>query len=113
MSEQRSPEAQAYRAFYGSARWKRLREAQLRAHPLCAFCLQIGRVTAATVVDHIKPHKGQGGLFFSRDNLQSLCDAEPWRCHSRRKQSIERLGYDTAIGLDGWPVDPNHPANRK
>jgi hypothetical protein len=37
--------------------------------------------------------------------LQSLCA----HCHSSRKQSIERRGYDTAVGIDGWPIDPRHP----
>jgi len=29
------------------------------------------------------------------------------------KQGIEKLGYSKQIGLDGWPVDPAHPANKK
>jgi 5-methylcytosine-specific restriction enzyme A len=62
-------------------------------------------------VDHITPHRGDPLLFFDFDNTQSLCDAYPWRCHSAVKQSIEKRGYDKAIGLDGWPTDEAHPMN--
>jgi 5-methylcytosine-specific restriction endonuclease McrA len=41
---------------YGS-KWDRERLVFLRAHPLCVMCQQQGRVAAATVVDHITPHK--------------------------------------------------------
>ncbi|MFW8532613.1 HNH endonuclease, partial [Klebsiella pneumoniae] len=41
---------------YGS-KWDRERLTFLRAHPLCVMCQEQSRVTAATVVDHIIPHK--------------------------------------------------------
>jgi 5-methylcytosine-specific restriction enzyme A len=78
------------------------------AHPLCCFCQAEGRITAANTVDHVEPHKGDVILFFDQRNLQSLCPP----CHSRVKQGIERRGFDRAVGLDGWPIDPRHPANR-
>ena len=114
----RSAEAIAYRRHYNSARWRRLRLMQLQAQPLCQMCLDAGRVTVATVVDHVTPHKGDEALFYAPANLQSLCDAIPFRCHSRVKQGEERhaegderRGYSTAIGADGYPIDPQHPAN--
>ncbi|MEJ1161428.1 hypothetical protein [Prosthecomicrobium sp. N25] len=64
-------------------------------------------MTAARIVDHVEPHKGDPIAFYCSP-LQSLCDP----CHSRTKQGIERRGYDTTPGLDGWPIDPAHPANR-
>lgn len=70
-------------------------------------------MTVATVVDHVVEHKGDPALFFSFDNTQSLCDQVPFRCHSSRKQSIERRGFDNAVGADGFPVDACHPANRR
>jgi len=76
---------------------------------LCAECLRQGRTTAATCVDHIRRHHGDAQLLLDLNNLQSLCSA----CHDSHKQSIERLGYDKTIGLDGWPLDPLHPVNRK
>lgn len=70
-------------------------------------------MTAATVADHIRPHRGDPALFFDPTNLQSLCDEYPWRCHSSVKQSEERLGYSKAIGADGWPIDPNYGVKPK
>jgi 5-methylcytosine-specific restriction protein A len=78
---------------------------QLRAHPLCAFCLASGELVPARVADHIVKHNGDARLFYENE-LQSLC----WNCHERRKKSIETLGYDKTIGVDGWPVDPLHPS---
>ncbi|MEC7815831.1 HNH endonuclease signature motif containing protein [Marinobacter alkaliphilus] len=50
------------------------------ANPLCAECSRQGRITAATDVDHIIPHRGDLKLFWSRSNWQSLCHP----CHSRK-----------------------------
>lgn len=93
--------------FYHTARWQRLRRAQLREHPLCKFCLEIGRVVPATVVDHVEPHHGDW-MAFCMGKLQSLC--EP--CHKATKRQIELHGYRIDIGLDGYPLDPRHPFNR-
>lgn len=110
----RSTEAQAWRHLYNTARWKGpngRRARQLQTEPLCRFCKQQGRVTPATVADHVIPHKGDEDLFWNGE-LQSLCDQEPWRCHSRRKQKIEALGYEPGCDQSGRPRDPAHPWNR-
>lgn len=57
---------------YGS-KWQRAREAFLQDNPLCVRCTMLDLVVAATVVDHIKPHKGDPILFWSRSNWQALC----------------------------------------
>ena len=62
---------------------------------------------AATVVDHIIPHKGDSDLFWDESNWQSLCK----RCHDSFKQKEEKQGYSNAIGHDGWPLDDKHPVN--
>jgi 5-methylcytosine-specific restriction endonuclease McrA len=108
VSDARSAEAAAWRWWYNTARWRALRRAQLEAHPLCAFCEADGRLTAATTADHVVPHKGCVVLFFDPRNLQSLCTPH----HSRTKQQIERRGFHTRVGANGWPLDPAHPANR-
>src|SRR6266516_4717158 len=93
-----------WHSVYGSARWKRRTRHQLRAEPLCRACLEDGRITAATVADHIVPHRGDSQLFwFGR--LQSLCKLH----HESAKKREEARGYSTQIGVDGWPVDPRHP----
>lgn len=92
---------------YTTARWLRLRQHQLRDHPLCKYCLAQGRVEPATVVDHITRHRGDVNAFFT-GALQSLCD----NCHKSAKAQIESQGYCNDVGFDGLPIDPNHPFNR-
>ena len=60
--------------FYKTARWQRLR--RLQRHPLCKFCLERSIVTAANVVDHVTPHRGDWTAFCIGE-LQSLCRAVP------------------------------------
>src|SRR6188508_3869950 len=87
---------------YDSRRWRKLAKQQLQNHPLCKICLQNGLVEPATVVDHVIPHKGNRESFFL-GAIQSLCRP----CHDGTKQMIEKRGYDTTIGFDGWPIDPS------
>lgn len=54
-------------------KWQRAREGFLQHHPLCVRCEKLGLVEAATVVDHIVPHKGDMTLFWQRTNWQALC----------------------------------------
>lgn len=54
-------------------RWREARARYLLDHPLCVECETIGQVTAATVVDHIKPHRGDEVLFWDESNWQPLC----------------------------------------
>lgn len=109
---QRSSEAEAYRRWYKTARWQARRAQQLRDEPLCRTCAKAGRTIPATVADHVTPHHGDEALFWEGE-LQSLCDAKPWRCHSSRKQSEEKRGYSGEVDVDGWPIDPAHPTNRQ
>jgi 5-methylcytosine-specific restriction endonuclease McrA len=94
--------------FYDSVRWRKLRKWFLSINPLCVICLKMGRETPATIVDHKKPHKGNYELFWDQDNWQSLCAG----CHSAVKQQQERSGYSQACGVDGMPIDDNHPFNK-
>lgn len=71
------------------------------------MCLQQGKVEPACIADHIEPHRGDEMAFWFGP-LQSLCKQH----HNGAKQMLEHRGYDKAIGADGWPVDPKHPANR-
>jgi hypothetical protein len=96
-----------WQKLYDNPRWRARSKQQLRHHPLCAFCLQEGHVTQAKVADHVIAHHGDQHLFFY-GALQSLC----WPHHNSTKQQVEQIGYSKDIGLDGWPIDANHPANR-
>lgn len=99
----------ARNALYKTVRWRRLRLRQLKKHPLCKRCLDRALVVAASVVHHVKPHRGNEVLFFDAKNLQSSCKP----CHDGPLQQIEVRGFSTEIGEDGWPVDPEHPANKR
>jgi len=94
-------------SWYSLGRWRKRQRAQLLRFPLCAFCLKEGKVTAATCVDHIEPHRGDW-MKFNVGKLQSLCV----HCHQSRKQQEERLGYRPDTGADGYPLDPKHPCYR-
>jgi 5-methylcytosine-specific restriction endonuclease McrA len=99
---ERRPEAEAYRALYKTARWKRRRAAQLRGHPLCAICEAQGRVTPATVAHHVTPHRGDPAPFWNGE-LQSLCKVH----HDVDAQSAEKGGSRKHVerGPDGCPLD--------
>ena len=55
-----------------TTRWEKARKTYLMSHPLCVMCAKDGRTTAATVVDHIIPHKGDQQLFWDTDNWQTM-----------------------------------------
>lgn len=90
-------------------KWEKARARYLREHPLCRMCFDRGLIRAAEVVDHIIPHKGDPVLFWdSANNWQSLCKPH----HDSAKQAEDARGYSGEVGLDGWPLDQKHPANR-
>lgn len=74
---------------------------RLRAEPLCRICKANGRITAATVPDHIIP-LAKGGTD-DDSNVRCLCAD----CH--RDVTAEQFGQRkrVTIGRDGWPVDAN------
>ncbi len=74
------------------------------------MCQWHGHVTAATVVDHIVPHRGDNALFWdSANNWQSLCGP----CHDRHKQRLEKSGTESGCNLDGVPIDKHHHWNAR
>ena len=75
----RSADAAEWHKLYG-AKWQRYRKAYLADHPLCAECDKAGRVTPATVVDHITPHCGDVALFWEPANHQPMCKP----CHDSK-----------------------------
>lgn len=88
-------------------KWQQARAGYLAKHPLCVYCLrdpayaairelapsaailmcsELGLlVPAATVVDHIDPHRGDWALFWDKTRWQSLCATH----HSSDKQREE------------------------
>ena len=90
--------AKPWRRWYKTARWLARRARQLATEPLCRSCRKRGKTTAATVADHVTPHRGDADLFWHGE-LQSLCAS----CHSRAKQALE-AGGRVPVGRDGWPI---------
>lgn len=67
---------------YGS-RWQKARIGFLKTHPLCECSECQGgkvRVMAATVVDHIQPHRGDQKLFWVKSNWMAMAK----ECHDRK-----------------------------
>lgn len=62
------------------SKWQKARARYLSKHPLCVECGKKGMYVKATVVDHIKPHRGNETLFWDQSNWQSLCKP----CHDKK-----------------------------
>jgi hypothetical protein len=84
-----------------------MRNYQLAIEPLCRMCQSEGVTMAATVVDHIEPHRGDYKKFWF-GKLQSLC---AWH-HDAYKQNMEKRGFICDIDVSGYPIDPHHPTNK-
>lgn len=69
---------------YGT-RWDKTSLGFRERHPLCCCCMANGVVKAATVVDHVVPHRGDMALFWDRSNWQGLCTG----CHNVIKRTLE------------------------
>lgn len=107
MAGRRTAESMAWQHLYNTRAWKVARQRQLQDEPLCRMCRDDGLITAASVCDHIEPHKGDRVKFFAGP-FQSLCK----RHHDGEKKQIEMRGFSKRIGGDGWPVCSSHPANK-
>jgi hypothetical protein len=65
-----------------------------------------GIVTAANVVDHIVPHKGDWTAFVTQA-------AKSLRAVPQVGDAANRAaGYRCDVGIDGFPTDPYQPFNR-
>lgn len=69
--------------------WEKARKGYLQHHPLCVHCLAEGIVTAAKVVDHIEPHRGDMVKFWDSSMWQSLC---------KRHHDIKTAKFDSGFG---------------
>lgn len=76
-----------------------LRRRRLANEPLCRMCKAEGRITAATVPDHIKP-LAKGGEDVD-ENIRCLC------ADHHDQVTREEFGHKrkVEIGDDGWPVE--------
>lgn len=72
-------------------KWRKARLEHLHLHPLCVDCLKEKKITEATEVDHIIPHRGDLTVFWDRTNWQSLC-----KPHHSAKTCRENGGFGNA-----------------
>lgn len=75
-------------SFYKTERWRRFRGYYLRLHPLCVECERQDRVTAAVILDHIKPYKTNPELGLDWHNVRPLCRP----CHNRIGERVGLTG---------------------
>jgi 5-methylcytosine-specific restriction protein A len=79
------------RALYKSTRWRVERMQFLAEHPLCECDECQGgklRVTAAEVVNHRRPHRGDETLFWDQANWQAMSAA-----HHNKRTATHDGGY--------------------
>jgi 5-methylcytosine-specific restriction protein A len=89
-AEGHSRTAEPWRAWYSTARWRRLRlDTFLRDLYTCQCgCGTVEPDTRQLVADHVEPHRGDERRFWDPANIQTL--TKP--CHDRWKQRLERRG---------------------
>jgi 5-methylcytosine-specific restriction protein A len=59
--------------FYNSAQWRKLKSEHLKEQDYCVYCGSKNNLE----VHHINPPRGDAMLFFSSENLQTVCKG----CH--------------------------------
>jgi 5-methylcytosine-specific restriction protein A len=84
-----TPDDLENKRFYSRVAWRNVRSLQLQLEPLCRECRKLGKLTAASTVDHII-ERSKGGDDYSLENLQSLCKP----CHDRksRREAAKGIG---------------------
>ena len=93
--------------------WQKARVRYLKAHPLCVQCLKEGHAVTATVVDHIRPHRGDPVLFWDEKNWQSLCkpchDKKTWNEDNNPEYRFWRQTVGVSESLQAEPLKTDGP----
>jgi 5-methylcytosine-specific restriction protein A len=97
-----------HNAMYQTTYWRSIRQRQLSLHPLCAACMEKGRVMSAHHVDHVFPWASIGDSAFYHNIFQSLCAS----CHSEKtwyeqRGIIKHYGHNDLIIEDYARVCPS------
>jgi 5-methylcytosine-specific restriction protein A len=76
-------------------RWRQASALFIAGHPLCSYCQEKDPpvITAAVLVDHFVPHRGDMELFWDETNWRSCCD----ECH-RIKTAKEDGAFGNMTG---------------
>ena len=90
-------------------RWRKARRHFLDQHPLCKRCEDGGALTAAIVVHHTIPHRGDPVVFWDVEHWEPMCK----QCHDSIGQVEDKGGeapkYKPGVDINGVPLDPRHP----
>jgi 5-methylcytosine-specific restriction enzyme A len=90
---QRQAESRPSAAEYGyDRRWHNASGAYLQLNPWCVECSAEGRQVQATVVDHVRPHKGDMVLFWDKSNWRASC-----KRHHDSKTAREDGGFGNPV----------------
>lgn len=76
---------------------RRLRAELLRREPICRLCMAKGRITVATIADHVTPI-AKGGAVHDINNLQPVCAL----CHQDKSNADRGFRVKRHIAADGW-----------
>ena len=86
--------SEEYKRLIRTRRWRKLRLAYLKGHPLCEKCSAAGKTVPATEVHHIIPVSNERDtarmemLAFDSGNLQALCS----ECHQQVHEDMGSRG---------------------
>lgn len=69
-----------------NSKWRSARNKFLESNPFCVRCKEQGKLVEATVVDHVKPHRGDRNMFWDESNWQPLCKS----CHDKKTMTEDR-----------------------
>lgn len=92
-------DSQAYRKWYKTARWQKLRMEVLTRDLFTCQMVECGKIkfdTSKLVCDHVKAHRGSEALFWDERNLQCICKD----CHDKIKQREEQASLHTRGNWD-------------
>ena len=96
------------RSWYSLQRWRTRTKHQLRIEPLCALVSRPVEITPGDDRGSSPPPRPPPERVHAGVELRSLCKA----CHDGLSGFVHK-GYSSAIGVDGYPIDPAHPFNRR
>jgi hypothetical protein len=93
---------------------------EVQALRIEARIVALRRLAEATAAAYERAHSALreqclSGIEAMTDRSFYLYHTQRWRRRARHqlktksKQEIDRQGFSTDIGEDGWPIDPNHP----
>jgi hypothetical protein len=109
------PTKEGLAKLYDTAAWQRRRALQLKQFTLCTGCLRVGAVTPGELRGHMSNAGAPVVPMTSTDFCSSRSSRYARIVIIRRPPPIAWAllpVISKQIDDDGWPLDPNHPANR-